>query len=139
MTKRPAVDDLVVDTSALMAMLLAEDQADACELALSEARSAIISDATLLELRMVATSRLGEQGSRIADELVRQAGIDRIPVTEQLADLAFVAWQKYGKGRHRASLNYGDCFSYALAAHTALPLLCVGNDFHQTDLQLAVS
>ncbi len=136
--KRPVADDLVVDTSALMAMLLAEDQADACELVLSEAHSAIISDASLLELRMVATSQLGEQGSRIADDLIRRAGIDRIPVTEQLADLAFDAWQKYGKGRHPAALNYGDCFTYALASHADLPLLCVGNDFVQTDLQLAL-
>ena len=137
--KRPINDDLVVDTSALMAMLLDEDKTNACELVLSEAHSAIISDASLLELRMVATSRLGEQGGRIADDLVQQAGIDRIPVTEQLADLAFDAWQKYGKGRHPAALNYGDCFTYALASHADLPLLCVGNDFAQTDLRLAVS
>ncbi len=137
--KRPINDDLVVDTSALMAMLLDEDKANACELVLSEAHSAIISDASLLELRMVATSQLGEQGGRIADDLVQQAGIDRIPVTEQLADLAFDAWQKYGKGRHPAALNYGDCFTYALASHADLPLLCVGNDFAQTDLRLAVS
>ena len=132
--KRPALDDLVVDSSALIALLFEEPEADAIGRALDRTRSPVMSAATMTELFIVAEGRRGTRGRETASMLLEQAGVRIIPVDHHTSDLALTAWRRFGKGRHPASLNFGDCFAYALASHFELPLLCVGSDFARTDL-----
>lgn len=91
-----------------------------------------------VELAIVAATRLGEGGSQQIDTLLRSASISLQPVTPHQAILARQAFFEYGKGRHPAALNFGDCFAYALAKSTGEPLLFRGNDFSQTDLSAAL-
>jgi ribonuclease VapC len=86
---------------------------------------------------MVIETRLGEPGGSELDLWLHKAGIEIVAVEAEHADQARRAWRRYGKGRHPASLNFGDCFSYALAALTGEPLLYTGNDFSQTDIRAA--
>ena len=84
---------------------------------------------------MILESRFGADGVRDLDLLIAKANVIQAPVDEEQAQLARRAFQKYGKGRHPAGLNFGDCFSYALAKALDLPLLFKGNDFSQTDVE----
>jgi ribonuclease VapC len=86
---------------------------------------------------MVIAARLGEPGGSEFDLWLHKASIEIVAVEPQHADKARRAWRSYGKGRHPAGLNFGDCFAYALAALTGEPLLHKGNDFSQTDIQAA--
>jgi ribonuclease VapC len=86
---------------------------------------------------MVIETRLGEPGGSELDLWLHKAGIEIVAVEAEHADQARRAWRRYGKGRHPASLNFGDCFSYALAALTGEPLLYKGDDFSQTDIRAA--
>jgi ribonuclease VapC len=86
---------------------------------------------------MVIETRLGEPGGSELDLWLHKADVEIVAVEAEHADQARRAWRRYGKGRHPASLNFGDCFSYALAALTGEPLLYKGNDFSQTDMQAA--
>jgi ribonuclease VapC len=98
----------------------------------------VIAAATWTESRIVIFSRSGEAGLVALDELKAAAGIEIVPVTESLADLAFEAFRRFGKGRHPAGLNFGDCFSYALAKERNEPLLFKGDDFPRTDVSPAI-
>ena len=128
--------DLAVDTSALVAVLLHEDEAEAVLHKLSSAGRIGISAASKTELLMVAGSRLGMAGRDKALDLLDKYRIITVPVDDSFAELAAEAFFIYGKGRHPAGLNYGDCFSYALAKQLKVPLLFKGEDFSKTDIVL---
>jgi ribonuclease VapC len=128
--------DLAVDTSALVAVLFHEVEAEAVLQKLSVSGRIGISAANKTELLMVVGSRLGMAGRDKALELLARYRILTLPVDDYLAELAAQAFFNYGKGRHPASLNYGDSFSYALAKHLQVPLLFKGEDFSKTDIAL---
>lgn len=125
---------IVVDTSALIAILDREPDAALYAEAIAEADAPLISAATLLELHIVMLNRHGARAAQIVDRLIQDAGIQIENFTAQHLELARAAYSRYGKGRNSAGLNYGDCFSYALAKATGLPLLFKGEDFSKTDL-----
>ena len=126
---------IVVDASALLAILEGEPDAALYAEALADADSALMSAATLIEAGLVTVNRHGPKAARKLHALVREAGIEVENVTPRHAQIAIDAFAIYGKGRqHKAGLNYGDCFVYALAKATGLPLLFKGNDFSHTDL-----
>jgi len=129
---------IVVDTSALIAILDREPDAALYAEAVAEADSPLISAATLLELHIVMLNRHGGRAGQIVDRLIQDAGFQIEHFTAQHLELAREAYARYGKGRNSAGLNYGDCFSYALAKATGLPLLFKGSDFSKTDLVAAV-
>ena len=128
---------MVVDTSALVAILFAESTAERLMEAILAAPRPIVSAASLVEVGIVAIARRGEASERELNSLLGQFRLQIIPVTADHAERALGAFRRFGKGRHPAGLNYGDCFSYALASITGEPLLCVGDDFARTDLQIA--
>jgi ribonuclease VapC len=134
--RRPPPFDLVVDTSAVMAIVNAKQSRHIIAGALAEAEGPTIAASTRLELSIVAEARLGRGGADDALAILDAAGAVTFPFDEHLADLAFDAWLRFGRGRHRAALDFGDCFGYALAVHLDVPLLCVGDDFAQTDAKL---
>ena len=129
---------IVVDTSAILAIL--EDEADALRYAaaIAEADPPLISAATLVEVGIVMLNRRGAKAARMVDDFVQEAGFQVESVTAQHAQLAREAYAAYGKGQKSAGLNYGDCFSYALAKASGLPLLFKGRDFSRTDIEAAL-
>jgi len=129
---------MVVDTSALACILLAEPEAEDFAQALANAPESVISGPTWVEASMVITARLGSEGHALLIELLEGSRIAVAPCDETLAHGAYDAWLKYGRGRHAAGLNFGDCFSYALAKQRAEPLLFKGNDFAQTEIVAAL-
>ena len=129
---------MVVDTSAIVAVLLAEPDAEPIARALAEARTRLISAVTRVELSCVIEGRKGEAGRRDLDRFLGGGAFEVVAVTPHHADLAIDAFRRYGKGRHPAGLNIGDCFSYALAAATDRPLLFKGDDFARTDIRAAM-
>ena len=133
---RPAPFDLVVDTSAIMGVVGDEATRQRIAAALRDADGPAIAAPTRVELSIVAEARLGRGGADAALAVLDSSDTVTFPFDEHLADLALDAWRRFGKGRHRAALNLGDCFSYALAARLEVPLLCVGDDFARTDLTL---
>jgi ribonuclease VapC len=128
---------MVVDTSALMGLLLGEPSAQAIADALEQDPDLMMSAATLVEVCMVAEARLGADGVLKLEQILREAGIDVEPVDEEDARRAIDAWRSFGTGRHPAGLNFGDCFVYALAARRDDAILCTGTDFARTDLVTA--
>ena len=130
---------IVVDTSALIAILGREPDAALYAEAIAEADSPLISAATLLELHIVMLNRHGGRAGQLVDRLIQDAGFQIEHFTAQHLELAREAYARYGKGRNSAGLNYGDCFSYALAKATGLPLLFKGSDFAKTDLVAALA
>ncbi len=129
---------MIVDTSAVMALLLKEPEASAIGAALAEQPRAAISTATLVELCMVAESRAGAAVWAEVEALVDGAGIGVVPFTAAQAALACEGWRRFGKGRHPAGLNLGDCFAYALARERSEPLLFKGEGFARTDVRRAL-
>lgn len=125
---------IIVDASALIAILGRESDAALYAEAIAEADPPLISAATLLEVNIVMLNRHGARAARIVDKLIQEAGFQIESFTPQQAELAREAYARYGKGRQKAGLNYGDCFSYALAKATGLPLLFKGEDFSTTDI-----
>ena len=125
---------MVLDTSALLVVLLNEPDAPAFRLAIEADPVRLVSAATLVETAIVIEARVGEAGGRELDLLVQKASIEIVAVDAEHADIARHAYRQFGKGRHAAGLNYGDCFSYALAHAAGEPLLFRGNDFSQTDV-----
>lgn len=128
---------MVIDTSAIVAIALNEAEAAAFKKRIADDPVRLISAATLLEVSMVIEARLGEAGGSERDLWLHKVGVDIISVEAEHADQARRAWRRYGKGRHPAALNFGDCFSYALAKLTGEPFLYKGTDFSQTDLEAA--
>jgi len=129
---------MILDTSAIAAVLFDEPEAPLFARIISEAESCLVSAATFVEVCIIVEARTGDAGSRAWDAFFRAAGIVVEPITEEHARTAAQAWSKYGKGRHRAGLNFGDCFSYALARCTDGALLFKGSDFRQTDVEAAL-
>ena len=130
---------IVVDASALIAILDREPDAALYAEAIAETDSPLISAATLLELHIVMLNRHGGRAGQLVDRLIQDAGFQIEHFTAQHLELARQAYARYGKGRNSAGLNYGDCFSYALAKATGLPLLFKGSDFSKTDLVAALA
>lgn len=125
---------MVIDTSAIVAIALNEDDAADIERLIVDDPIRLISAATVLEATMVIETRLGDAGGREFDLWLVKIGAEIMAVDAGQADAARRAWRRYGKGRHAASLNYGDCFSYALAMTRSEPLLFKGEDFAKTDV-----
>lgn len=125
---------MVVDTSAFLAILQLEPEAEHFGALLVAAPVRMISAVTRVELSFVAEGQRGEAGRLALERDLDRAKVDVMPVTVQQASFAIEAFRRFGKGRHRARLNLGDCFSYALATETGYPLLFKGDDFAQTDV-----
>ncbi|MEA2982646.1 MAG: ribonuclease VapC [Alphaproteobacteria bacterium] len=128
---------IVVDTSAVFAIAAREQERDAFVDALDRTDSAICSSVTYLEMIMVLTGRSRAIAKSTVDDLLRTFAIDVAAVDRGLTDAAVDAFDRFGKGRHRASLNLADCFSYALAKSRNAPLLFKGDDFSRTDIAAA--
>ncbi|MDN5926487.1 MAG: type II toxin-antitoxin system VapC family toxin [Hyphomicrobiales bacterium] len=128
---------MVIDTSAVVAILRSEPEAARLEKALVADPIRLIPATCVLEARMVLISRRGEHALAEIDLWLSKIAADIIPVDAELVDLATQAWLAYGKGRHPAALNFADCLSYALAKRADEPLLFIGKDFSQTDIEAA--
>ena len=127
---------MVVDSSALLAILLQEEDAERFARAIEAVERPLVSSATVIEAGIVMIVRQGPAGRTDLVALLEQGGFGIEPVTVEQADIALEAYQRYGKGRgHAAGLNYGDCFAYALAKATGAPLLFKGDDFARTDIE----
>jgi ribonuclease VapC len=125
---------MVLDTSALLALLLDEAEAEDFRTALELDEVRLVSAATLLETAIVIESRKGDAAGRELDRLIDKAAIDVVAVDADQVDEARRAWRRFGRGRHEAGLNYGDLFSYALSRASGEPLLFKGDDFRRTDV-----
>jgi ribonuclease VapC len=126
---------VIVDTSALIAILFAEPDAELHARALASAHRCRISAANYVEAAIVVEAQTRDSGCREFDRFFQRSGIVIEPVTEEHAQLARHAYMQFGKGRHRAGLNFGDCFAYALAKASGEPLLYKGADFRKTDIR----
>jgi ribonuclease VapC len=130
----PAPRSLVVDTSAAVAIVLGEPGSEELAAHLENALARLMPAAIRVELGIVLEARLWPAGQDVVDRLLRDAKIDIVPLDADLAARAMSGWRRYGKGRHPAGLNFGDCFTYALAERTGHPVLCTGDDFAATDV-----
>lgn len=129
---------MVIDTSALVAILRGEPERRRFLEAIDAADACHLSAATLVEASIVVEARFGAEGVQALDRLLQRAGIDVVPVDLEQARQARRAFSRFGKGRDVAGLNYGDCFSYALASVLGETLLFKGDDFSHTDVGIAV-
>ena len=128
---------MVIDTSAIVAILRDEPQAVRLERALVADQIRLVPATCVLEARMVLVSRRGEHALAEIDLWLKKIEAAIIAVAADLVDLATQGWLTYGKGRHPAALNFADCISYALSKRADEPLLFIGNDFAQTDIEAA--
>jgi len=128
---------MVIDSSAVLAILQDEPERSAFNALIAAAETRLLSAASLVELSIVLEARFGADGQGDLDLFLSTAEIEIVAVDRDQAELARGAFSRYGKGRHRAGLNFGDCFAYALAKRAGAPLLFKGNDFTHTDLQPA--
>lgn len=128
---------MIVDTSAVLAILFHEPDAESFAAAVASASSPRMSAASLLETSIVLESRSGPASGYELDAFLQEAGIELEPVTLEQAQAARRAWRRFGKGNHPAGLNFGDCFAYALAEATREPLLFKGGDFELTGIEVA--
>jgi ribonuclease VapC len=129
---------MVIDTSALLAILLDENERRAFNEAIEAAESRFMSVASFVEVSIVVESRFGAEGVQTLDLFLDRAGIELGVVDVEQAKIARRAFSRFGKGRHSAGLNFGDCFPYALAMVRGEPLLFKGDDFAQTDVPRAL-
>ena len=130
---------MVVDTSAILAIFLDEPERAVLLKVIGAADRLLISAGTVLEAGIVLESRRGYAAGREFDLFLHTASFETVAVDADQVEIARTAWRKYGKGRHPAALNYGDCFAYALAKSSGEPLLAKGNDFAQTDLLMGTT
>ncbi len=130
---------IAVDTSALMAIVLGEDDAPLFARAIAaNSGDMCVSAATVVEATIVAEARQGAAAAQDLAAVLREADIRIVALDATQATIASAAWRRFGKGRHAAALNLGDCYAYALARHLGAPLLFKGNDFAQTDIASAL-
>ncbi|MEW5740870.1 MAG: type II toxin-antitoxin system VapC family toxin [Myxococcota bacterium] len=127
-------DAMVVDSSAFVALLLGEPEQVAIARAIAAAAEVWASSFSILETAIVIGSKKGPQGLMAWDALVQRLAIEVVPLSSIHVTLAREAWLRFGKGRHAAGLNIGDCCSYAVAQHAGLPLLFKGEAFAKTDV-----
>jgi len=125
---------MIIDTSAILAILQNEEERRRFNEAIEAAATVRMATATFVETSIVIESRFGAAGLRNLDRFIESAGIELVPVDMKQAKAARVAFSTYGKGRHPAKLNFGDCFSYALSWVLGETLLFKGDDFSQTDI-----
>ncbi len=128
---------MIVDSSAVIAILLKQPGYERLRDRLATSEQARIGAPTVVESSMVLCARLGYAGKTLLARLLQEAGIEVVEFTADHWTVAADAFIAYGKGRHRAGLNFGDCMTYAVAKLAGEPLLCLGDDFPATDLQLA--
>ena len=129
---------MVIDTSALLAILFADPERERLASAISEAGIRLLSSVNALEAAIVVLTRKGPAGLREFDLLCHAAELEIVPFTGEHLVLAREGYQRFGKGRHPAGLNFGDCCAYALSRHSGEPLLFTGEDFARTDLEAAL-
>jgi ribonuclease VapC len=127
---------MVIDTSAVLAILHGEPELRSFLEAIEAADSNRMSVASFVESSIVIESRYGTEGLRDLDRFISRAGIEMLPVDREQGQLARSAFSRFGKGRHRAGLNYGDCFAYAAAISSGELLLCKGDHFTYTDVPI---
>lgn len=135
---RMALLAMVIDSSALLSILLGEEDADKMVLAIAGDPKRLVSSVTLLETSIVVEARKGAAGGRELDLLIHSAQMEVVSLTSSQTELAREAYRRYGKGRYPAKLNMGDCCSYALARHSGERLLYKGEDFGKTDIPTAL-
>ena len=128
---------MILDSSAIAAIFLQEPGYEALLQKLETAGQVGLGAPTLVECAIVLTARFGSDSRGMLARFLEEAQITVVPFTDRHYGTAVGAWIKYGKGRHPAALNFGDCLAYAVARQSGLPLLCVGDDFAQTDIDLA--
>ena len=129
---------MIIDTSAILAVLFAEEDATIYAQTIANADTKLMSAANYLEAAVVVDQQMGAAAGRQLDAFIDRAEIKIESVTREQAELARQAYSDFGKGHHPAALNFGDCFAYALAKHTRLPILFKGDDFSHTDLSSAL-
>lgn len=129
---------MVIDTSAIIAILTNEPEAPKLAQAIQSDAVRLLSAASLLETAIVIEARYGIIGGEKLDELLQVAQVAIEPITAEHANIARIAYRNYGKGIHPAGLNFGDCFAYALARQSGQPLLFKGDDFAKTDIPAAL-
>jgi ribonuclease VapC len=125
---------MVIDTSAIIAILLGEPEAERISQAILDDPKRLMSTFSLLECALVIEGRKGEAGGRELDLLLHRLQVEIVSMNPDQSQIAREAWRHFGKGRHPASLNIGDCCSYALASYASESLLFKGNDFNQSDI-----
>ena len=125
---------MVIDTSAIIAILFGEREAERFSTEIEIDPTRLMSAASVLEACLVVDRELGEEGNRELDILLLKAGIEIIAFNGEQLKVARHAFREYGMGRHAAGLNFGDCFSYALSRTSGEPLLFKGDDFAKTDV-----
>ncbi len=128
---------MIIDTSAILALLWNEPSSARLLEAIEADSDRRMSVASVVEGGIVVQARHGDPGERELDVLLHRLAIDLVPVTSEQSEIARSAFRRFGKGRHPAGLNYGDCFSYALALVADEPLLFTGDDFSRTDVRVA--
>jgi ribonuclease VapC len=128
---------LILDTSAVVAIVFREPEQDEFLAKIGRAPLVGIGAPTLVETTIVLAARLGEQGHKMLASIIERAGVVVVSFDPPHTRLAIDAWIRFGKGRHPAALNFGDCLAYATARLAGRPLLCKGNDFPQTDVALS--
>ena len=128
---------MIVDSSALLAVLLREPDSERYETAIATAAGCRMSAVNLLETSIGVEGRGGAAAGHELDTFLERAGIEPAPVTTEQVRVARIAWRRFGKGNHPARLNVGDCFAYALAKSAGEPLLYKGDDFSRTDIEAA--
>ena len=128
---------MIIDTSAILAILLREPDAGRFEDAIADAWPRRMTAVAFLEATMVVEGRGGTEAGDDLDALLKRTRVEFVPVTQEQAHVARQAWRRFGKGNHPAALNFGDCFAYALAEVTGEPLLFKGDDFALTDIEAA--
>lgn len=127
---------MVIDTSALVAIFLGEPERKRFLEHILQAETKLISAANAFETGIVLEARRGEAAGREFDLFIVRAKLELVPVDAEQVEIARSAWRKYGKGRHAAGLNFGDCFAYALSKFSEQKLLAKGEDFRFTDVEL---
>ena len=128
------MSDVAIDSSAIIAVLEGEPEGEAILRVIEAAGRRLVGAGTMLEASIVVARRRGEAGLVALDALSARLAFDLVPMGSEHVSLARDAWLRFGKGRHVAGLNLGDCMSYAVASASGVPLLCKGEDFPNTDL-----